>query len=88
MPNFLSKTMPSFSHVHFFHESLVDTVNPIVRTGVLALMHDYFKLVDHGEPLLHWVCLDPTKSPQHSNFLSHQNHIKTLNIVNNSCMEY
>ena len=28
------------------------------------------------------------KNPQHPNFPSHQNHIETLNIANNSCMEY
>ena len=31
------------------------------------------------------VCLDPTKI---LNFSSHQNHIETLNITNDSCMEY
>ena len=31
------------------------------------------------------VCLDPTKTP---NFPSHRNHIETLNIVNDSCIEY
>ena len=35
-----------------------------------------------------WVCLDPTKNPQHSNFPSHENYIEILNITNNPCMEY
>ena len=34
------------------------------------------------------LCLVPKNSPQTPNFPSHLHHIKTLNIANDSCMEY